>query len=164
MAISLLGRNAYLFVNTGTIDPDPEASGKVWVEVDLATDVTLDKSKNEIDSTNRGSARAGWTVTQQGLKQFKVDFDAHKVAFGEVANVANDLIFGAFASNGNIEIVVADANINTQTAVPAIFATCSVGGGQESQPLDDVVTVSVSLTNSDIPVEGTYTTSVFTPS
>ena len=157
MSRSQLGREAYLFVNTGTLSTignDPTESGKIWTEIDLATDVTVDRSKNEIDSTNRGSAGAGWTVTQQGLKAFKLDFDAHRVAHGEVANAGNDLILGAFDSNEVVEILEANQNINTDpiTNVRCTWSRVTVGGGQESQPLDDVVTVSVSLTNSDIPI------------
>lgn len=155
MTIPLLGRDTFLFVNTGVLSADGTGT---WVEVDLATDLTVDRSKTEIDVTNRESARSGYTATAQGLKALKVEFDSHKPAEGETANAGSALLAAAFLDNSVIEAVVADGDINTGTAVPAQFFEANVGGGSEAQPLNDAVTVATSLTNLGAPLSGTYTT------
>jgi len=162
MAVApLLGKDTYLYINTGTLAGDGSGT---WSEVTLAKDATLDQSKDEIDITNRESARAGYKATAQGLKGFKIDFDTHIAALGETPNAATALLEAAFYDDSQVEIVIAYGNINTGTAVPATFAVCTVGGGSESQPLSDAVTRSVSLTNVGAPIRGAYTTSTFTPS
>jgi len=155
MTTPLLGRDTYLYVNTGTEAGDGTGT---FTEIDLAKDLTVDRSKTEIDITNRESARSGYTATAQGLKSLKIDYDAHKPALGETANAGSAAIAAAFLDNSTVEIVVADGDINTGTSVPATFFVANVGGGSESQPLNDAVTVATSLTNIGAPLTGTYST------
>jgi len=151
----LMGKDTYLFVNTGTKAGNGTGT---WTEVDLAKDLTKDRTKAEIDVTNRESARAGYTAKAQGLKEFKVSFDSNKAALGVTPNAGSALVDAAFDSDASVEFVVAEGNINTGTAVPAMFAVGFVGGGNESQPLNEAVTVSYSLSNVGAPLTGTYTT------
>ena len=151
----LLGRDCFLYVNTGVLAGDGTGT---WTEADLATDVTKDESKDDIEVTNRQSARGGWKAFLQGLKQFKIDFDTHLPALGETANAANTALIDAFYSGAEVEVVIAEGNIVTGTDIPATFVTATVGGGSESQPLNDAVTKALSITNYGTPLRGTYTT------
>ena len=96
------------------------------------------------------------------MKSFKIDFDSHKVALGETPNAANAVIDDAFDDNSTVDVIVSNGNIHTGTAVDSQYSRCSVGGGSESQPLDDVVTIAYSMTNNDIPESGSWTVDVYT--
>ena len=160
----LLGKNTYLYVNTGTKNGDGQGGSETWTEVDLAKDLTKDQTKAEIDITNRESARGGYTAKAQGLKEFKISFDANRAALGVTPNAGIALVEAAFYSDTTEEFVIADGNINTGTAVPGTFAVCFVGGGNETQPLNEAVTISYDLTNVGAPINGAWTTGTFTPS
>ena len=149
------GKDFRVYVNTGTEAADGTGT---FTEVDLATDVTVDESKDSEDSTNRQSARSGWKAAKQGLKAFEVSFDMHLAAVAETPNAAVTHIVDAFYSGDTIEIVVSPGDIVLGTSIPARFAVVTVGGGSESHPLTGVSTKAVALTNVGAVLRGTYTT------
>ena len=163
MTVVALGRDQYLYVNTGVKDGTGENVDAVWTEIGLAADVTFNREKTEIDVTNRESARTGYTATAQGLKSFSVEYDTHKPALGETPNAGDQLISDAWLNNTVEEIIVAEGPASG-TSVPCVFAEVNVGGGSESQPLNEAVTSNVSLTNVGAPVPGTLTSGAFTAS
>ena len=161
MTVVALGRDQYLYVNTGTKDGTGEGGGEVWTEAGLAADVTYNREKTEIDVTNRESARTGYTATAQGLKSFSIEYDTHKPALGETPNPADALLRDAWLTNSVEEIIISEGPASG-TSVPCTFAEVNVGGGSESQPLNEAVTSNVKLTNVGPPIPGTFTAGAFT--
>lgn len=131
----LLGKDCIL-----EIAPDVAGSPGTYDAIDLARDVTMNREKTEIDITNRESAASGYRATSQGLKSFSVEFEAHKEASGETPSTGMTTLRNAWASNDTVHVKVTHGNTVTTCA-------CKVGGGSMSQPLDDAVTESFTLTN-----------------
>lgn len=161
MTVVALGRDQYLYVNTGVKDGTGTNVDAVWTEVGLAADVTYNREKTEIDVTNRETARTGYTATAQGLKSFSIEYDTHKAALGETPNAADQLLTDAWLNNTVEEVIISDGPASG-TAVPCTFAEVNVGGGSESQPLNEAVTRNVTLTNVGAPSPGTLTSGLFT--
>ncbi len=157
-----LGRDQYLYVNTGTKAGDGTGT---WTEVALATDVNFNREKGEIDVTNRESARSGYTAMAQGLKTFAIEYDTHKPKRNQTPNPGDALLDTAWEDNTDEEIIVANGPIDAGTDAPttAYFAVINVGGGAEAQPLNDAVSKAVKLTNVGAPIKGHFLASVFTP-
>jgi hypothetical protein len=131
----LLGKDCVL-----EIAPDDDGEPGAYAEIDLAKDVTMDRSKDEIDATNRNSAKSGYKAKVSGLKDFSIEFEAHKEAAGQVASTGMTTLRSAWASNATVWAKVTHGNNTTEAA-------CKVGGGSMSQPLADAVTESFRLTN-----------------
>jgi len=158
--VPALGRDQRFYVNTGVESGDGSGT---FLEIDLATDVTIGKSKDLIELANRGAARLGWKIHAVNTKGYIPATNVQIPAEGETANVANDIVIDAFYSDDIIEIVNARGDINTGTAVEATFARVYVGGGDEEQPLDNAVEMATEFPNAAIPLRGHYTSGVFTP-
>ncbi len=158
--VPALGRDQRFYVNTGTEAGDGSGT---FVEIDLATDVTIGKSKDLIELANRGAARLGWKQHAVNTKGFIPSTSIMIPALGETANTANDKVIAAFYDDSIIEIVTARGDINTGTAIEAIFCRVYVGGGDEEQPLDNAVEMATEFPNASIPIRGAYTSGVFTP-
>ena len=139
-----LGRDQFLFVNTGILAGDGSGT---FVETDLARDVTKDNARDFIDATTRGSARSGYKRNVPNLKDYRVSTELLIPAEGQTANAANDAIIEGFDDDIIVEVVLARGNILTGTAVEAQFCEVFIGGGSESQPLEDVLALSIEMAN-----------------
>jgi hypothetical protein len=131
MAVKL-GLDARLYRNTGTY------ASPVWNHVQSVKDLTLKLEVSEADVTTRGNA--GWRATVAALKDASIEFEM-------VWDVANDdfaSIRDAFLNRGAIEFAVMDGDIVT-TGSQGLRATCMVTNFTRNEPLDEVVTVSVTL-------------------
>lgn len=152
-----VGYENYLYINTGT------SGSPIWTEVDLTRDVSKNRDKSEVDATSRSTARNGWKATEDGLKSMGVEFESLKPAPDET-NAAFTALEEAFEDNGSVEALLAEGPIDSGSAVPAVKAVCGVFGGNESQPLEDMTTVSYTLKNKQTPVKGTVSGGVFSES
>lgn len=143
------GFDNYLYVNTGT------TGEPTWSEIDLAKDVTFNKEKNEIDATNRASARLGWEASEDGLKKWSANFDSHVPAEDEDANPAFDALDAAFMNNTSVEILRVRGGSKNDSGCYAEKVTCGVFGGNESEPVNDMATISYTVSAKAAPSIGT---------
>lgn len=101
--------------------------------VQYVRDVNIEMSATEGDDTSR--ANQGWKSVKAGLRGWKVDFDM-VVKTGDTIYTS---LLAAFVNGSEVTASVKDALNYT------IAGTCAVVGFSKGEPLDGVVTVSVSL-------------------
>jgi predicted secreted protein len=108
----------------------------VWTEVAIVKDVTYDDSKSEIDVTTRAAGR--WKQTISGMREAAIEFeilwDAAVAGFLALQDAYND--------DALIGLAVADGAIAT-SGTHYFMADCEILKFARSEPLDGVVTVSV---------------------
>ncbi|ADV63003.1 MAG TPA: phage tail tube protein [Dehalococcoidia bacterium] len=131
MAVKL-GLDAKLYRNTGTF------AVPVWNEVKNVKDVTLNLEAGEADVTTRGNA--GWRATVATLKDGSIEFemvwDTTDDDFGAIRD--------AFLNRGAVEFAVMDGDIATAGS-QGLRATCMVTNFSRNEPLEEAVTVSVTV-------------------
>jgi hypothetical protein len=100
--------------------------------------VTLNLEAGEADVTTRGNA--GWRATVATLKDGSIEFEM-------VWDTADD-DFGAirdtFLNRGSMEFAVMDGDI-TVSGSQGLRATCMVTNFSRNEPLEEAVTVSVTV-------------------
>ena len=127
-----LGMEAKLYRNTGTYEtPD-------WEEITNAKDVTLNLEKGEADVTTR--ANSGWRATVGTLKDGSVEFEM----VWDTADEGFTAIQGAYFAGTAIEVAVMDGDIETAGS-QGLRATMAVTNFSRNEPLEEAITVSVTL-------------------
>jgi len=127
-----VGLSCELSYNTGTY------ASPVWAAIDNARDVTLSLEAGEADASTRGSG--GWRETIQSLKDGSVEFELA----ADSADTAFTAIKDAYFDGTNIEVLVLDGPSATAGS-QGLRATMAVSSFSRSEPLEDTVTVSVTL-------------------
>ena len=154
------GFESALYVNTG-IPATP-----VWTEIDLARDVTLNRAKDELDATARATARTGYKATENGLKEFSVEFESLVPKVSEGANAAFVTLETAWKDNTTVEILHTDGGVLSTDGLQAIKAVCNVFGGTRNEPNADVTSVDFSCklaSETDAYLEGVTASGAFVP-
>jgi hypothetical protein len=127
-----LGMEAKLYRNAGTYAvPD-------WVEITNVKDVTLTLETGEADVTTR--ANSGWKASKATLKDGSVEFEM----MWDTSDEGFSAIQAAFFGNSNIELAIMDGDIETAGA-EGLRATCSVTKFDRKEPLEEAITVSVTV-------------------
>ena len=127
-----LGMNGKLYRNTGTYE------APAWEEIANAKDVTLSLETGEADVTTR--ANNGWKASKATLKDGSVEFEM----VWDTEDEGFSAIQAAFFANTSIELAVMDGDIETEGA-QGLRATFSVTKFDRSEPLEEAMTVSVSV-------------------
>jgi len=127
-----LGMQAKLFRNTGTY------AAPVWAVMDNVKDLTLNLEKGEADVTTRGNQ--GWRAIlgtlKEGTVEFEMVWDTEDEGFGAIQQ--------AYFGDDTIEVAVMDGDI-TASGSQGLRATMSVTKFSRSEPLEEALTVSVTL-------------------
>ena len=127
-----LGMDAKLYRNTGTYEtPD-------WEEITNAKDVTLNLEKGEADVTTR--ANSGWRATVGTLRDGSVEFEM----VWDTEDEGFTAIQGAWFAGTPLEVAVMDGDIAT-VGSQGLRATMAVTNFSRSEPLEEAITVSVTL-------------------
>jgi hypothetical protein len=127
-----VGLSCELSYNTGTYGVP------VWVEIDLAKDVNINLEAAEADASSRSSA--GWREYIQSLKDASVEFEM----MNDSADTAFTAVKNAFINGTAIEVLVLDGPDAT-TGSQGLRMTAAVSGFSRSEPLEEAVTISVTL-------------------
>ena len=126
------GMNAKLYRNTGTY------AAPVWGEMGNVKDVTLSLEKAEADVTTR--ANAGWRANAATLKNASIEFEM----VWDTGDAGFTAIQQAYFGNTAIEFAVMDGDI-TVVGTQGLRATMEVFNFSRSEPLEEAITVSVTL-------------------
>ncbi len=127
-----LGLDARLYRNTGTF------AAPVCNHVQNVKDVTLNLEAGEADVSTRGTG--GWRATVATLKDASVEFEmVWDTADDDFASIRD-----AFLNRGAVEFAVMDGDIATPGS-QGLRATCMVTTFSRNEPLEEAVTVSVTI-------------------
>jgi len=132
MAVKL-GLDAKLYRNSGTY------ALRTWNELKNAKDVTLNLEAGEADASRRGSG--GWRETLMALKDGSVEFEL----VYDNADAEFTALKDAFFNGTTVELAVMDGDIAT-TGTQGLRATMSVVNFSRNEPLEEALTVSVTVT------------------
>ena len=134
MAIRL-GLNAKLYRNTGSY------ASPTWNEIGNVKDVTLNLESAEADVTVR--ANNGWRATVPTLKDASVEFEM----VWDTEDADFEAIKDAYLGNTTIEILALDGPVSGtgSSGNQGLRATCSVTAFSRSEPLEEALSVSVTL-------------------
>ena len=132
MAVKL-GLDAKLYRNSGTY------ALPTWNEITNAKDVTLNLEAGEADAGRRGSG--GWRETLMALKDGSVEFEL----VYDNADAEFTALKDAFFNGTTVELAVMDGDIAT-TGTQGLRATMSVVNFSRNEPLEEALTVSVTVT------------------
>jgi hypothetical protein len=127
-----LGMSAKIYRNTATY------SSPAWTEIANVKDVTLTLEASETDVTTR--ANAGWRATAQTLKDASVEFEM----VWDTTDAGFTALQEAYFANTTIELAVMDGDINASGS-QGLRATMMVTNFSRSEPLEEAITVSVTL-------------------
>ncbi len=134
MAIRL-GLNAKLYRNTGTY------ASPTWNEIGNVKDVTLNLESAEADVTVR--ANNGWRATVPTLKDASVEFEMVWDSEDEDFEAIRD----AYLDNTTLEILALDGPETGagSSGNQGLRAECNVTSFSRSEPLEEALSVSVTL-------------------
>ena len=134
MAIRL-GLNAKLYRNTGTY------ASPTWNEIGNVKDVTLNLESAEADVTVR--ANNGWRATVPTLKDASIEFEMVWDTDDEDFEAVRD----AYLNNTTLEVVALDGPVTGtgSSGSQGLRAVCNVTGFSRSEPLEEALSVSVTL-------------------
>ncbi|MBN2559364.1 MAG: hypothetical protein JXQ75_00335 [Phycisphaerae bacterium] len=127
-----LGMYAKLYRNTGTY------AAPVWAEIANVKDVTLNMEKGEADVTTR--ANSGWRATVGTLKEASLEFEM----VWDTADAGFQAIQSGWFNDEPLEVAVMDGPID-ESGSEGLRATMSVISFSRKEPLEDAISVSVSL-------------------
>lgn len=128
-----LGLDCKLYINT-----DESYVSPVWSELTNCRDVTLTLEKNDADVTTRGNN--GWRAVVGVLKDATIEFEM--VWDTEDANF--EIIRDAFLNDDSVEVAAMDGAIEDPGS-EGFRAECTVTTFSRNEPLEEAVTVSVTL-------------------
>ncbi len=134
MAIRL-GLNAKLYRNTGSY------ASPTWNEIGNVKDVTLNLESAEADDTVR--ANNGWRATVPTLKDASVEFEM----VWDTADEDFQAIRDAYLNNTTLEVLALDGPVSGagSTGNQGLRAVCNVTGFSRSEPLEEALSVSVTV-------------------
>ena len=127
-----LGLDAKLYRNTGTY------SAPVWNEIPNVKDVTLTLETAEADVTTRNNN--GWRATVPTLKEASIEFEM----VWDTTDTDFTAIRNAFLNRASVEFAVMDGDITTSGS-QGLRATCMVTSFNRNEPLEEAITVSVTV-------------------
>tara|TARA_R110000824_G_scaffold741_4_gene4602 strand:+ start:5868 stop:6311 length:444 start_codon:yes stop_codon:yes gene_type:complete len=127
-----VGLNCELSYNTGTF------ATPTWSAIGNARDVTLSLEAGEADASTRGSD--GWRETIQALKDGSIEFELA----ADSSDAAFTAIKTAFFDGTSIDVVALDGPQATAGS-QGLRMIAAVSAFSRSEPLEDTVTVSVTL-------------------
>jgi hypothetical protein len=127
-----LGMEAKLYRNTG------DYAEPTWTEVENVRDLTMNTEKGSADVTTRGNS--GWRAMAGTLKDLSVEFEM----VYDTADEDFTAIQTAFMDNDQVEFAVMDGDI-TEAGTQGIRATFEVMNFSQSEPLEEAIIVSVTL-------------------
>jgi hypothetical protein len=127
-----LGMDARLYRNTGT-NNDP-----AWNEIQNVKDVTLSLEVAEADVTTRNNN--GWRATVATLKDASIEFEM----VWDPADNDFTALRNAYFNGSAIEFAIMDGFIDSSDS-QGLRATCVVTNFSRSEPLEEAITVSVTL-------------------
>jgi len=117
-------------------------SGGTWVEVTLARDLTLTLERAEIDASSRGGD--GWRERIGGLKDGTVELE---ILDATAAGNGYSILRDAFLNGTLIGVRVLNGETAGTGGVEGIVMLMTVLNFTRNEPLEDVVTWNVSLSN-----------------
>ena len=134
MAIRL-GLNAKLYRNTGSY------ASPTWNEIGNVKDVTLNLESADADVTVR--ANNGWRATVPTLKDASVEFEM----VWDTADEDFQAIRDAYLNNTTLEVLALDGPVSGagSTGNQGLRAVCNVTGFSRSEPLEEALSVSVTV-------------------
>ena len=135
-----LGMQCKLYFKTTLLTGAPDGTG--WTEVDNAKDVTLNLETGEADITTRGNN--GWRATAATLKDGSIEFEM----LWKPGDGAFDALQAAWAAAGEIAIAAMDGAIETgaeNEGNQGLASNCTVTNFTRNEPLEEAVTVNVTL-------------------
>jgi len=134
MAIRL-GLNAKLYRNTGTY------ASPTWNEIGNVKDVTLNLESAEADVTVR--ANNGWRATVPTLKDASIEFEM----VWDTADEDFQSIRDAYLNVTTLDVLALDGPVSGagSTGNQGLRAVCNVTGFSRSEPLEEALSVSVTV-------------------
>ncbi len=131
-----LGMDCKLYFKTALLTGPPDGTG--WTEIDNAKDVNLQQENGEADVTTR--ANNGWRATAATLKEATIEFEM----LWKPSDAAFAAILAAWLAAGEIAIAAMDGAID-EAGNQGLASNCSVTSFTRNEPLEEAVTVSVTL-------------------
>jgi len=131
-----LGMDCKLYFKTALLAGPPDGTG--WTEIDNAKDVNLQQENGEADVTTR--ANNGWRATAATLKEATIEFEM----LWKPSDAAFAAILAAWLAAGEIAIAALDGAID-EAGNQGLASNCSVTSFTRNEPLEEAVTVSVTL-------------------
>jgi len=131
-----LGMDCKLYFKTALLTGPPDGTG--WTEIDNAKDVNLQQENGEADVTTR--ANNGWRATAATLKEATIEFEM----LWKPSDAAFAAILAAWLAAGEIAIAALDGAID-EAGNQGLASNCSVTSFTRNEPLEEAVTVSVTL-------------------
>lgn len=125
-----IGLDCKLYRNTGTY------ASPVWNEIPNVSDVTVQLSKGEADTSTRAST---WKTRKGTLKDASIDFQLKYVP-GDTDFAA---LLASYTGNSPIELLALDGPVATAGS-QGLRAVCEVFNFQQGQALENAVMFDVS--------------------
>lgn len=117
------------------------ADGSAWTEMTNVRDVTLNLEKATANITTRGAS--GWRINKATLKDASIEW---QMLF-DPTDADYTFLSGAFHDDTEIYIGMGD---DDATSAPNILSMkCEIGNFSQAEPLEEGVTVDVSVAPSD---------------
>ena len=135
----ILGKDCKLYYSSTLLDGTTNTPATVsWSEIDVVRDVTLGLESGEADVTSRKSG--GWRNVLQTLREGTIEFEM----LWETGDAAFSAIQNAYMNGTEIAVAVMDGNVAT-SGQEGLASNMIVSGFSRNEPLEEGVTVSVSL-------------------
>jgi len=138
-----LGMDCKLYFKTALLTGPPDGTG--WTELDNAKDVNLQQENGEADITTR--ANNGWRATAATLKEATIEFEM----LWKPSDAAFTAILNAWLNAGEIAIAALDGAMDEE-GNQGLVSNCTVTSFTRNEPLEEAVTVSVTLKPSSFTV------------
>jgi len=131
-----LGMDCKLYYKATPLTGPPDGTG--WTELDNAKDVNLQQENGEADITTR--ANGGWRATAATLKEATIEFEM----LWKPSDAAFTAILNAWLNAAEIAIAALDGAID-EAGNQGLVSNCTVTSFTRNEPLEEAVTVSVTL-------------------
>ena len=133
-----LGLDCKMYHNTNTPLSESNVASPTWTEAGNLKDLTLNLSKAEADVTTRSNS--GWRANVGTLKEGELSFDM----LYETSDAFYTAVYEAWRDGTELHVAAAYGDID-ESGVEYFEMVVAVIGFEEQQPLEDAVTVSVTL-------------------
>ena len=139
----ILGMNCKLYRCATLLDATNTPAAATWIEVDNVKDVNLQQENGEADITTR--ANNGWRATAATLKEATIEFEM----VWKPSDAAFTAILNAWLNATEIALVALDG-AEDAAGSQGLASNFSVTSFTRNEPLEEAVTVSVTLKPSSI--------------